>query len=275
MQCQLVIAGAEMQETPMAGKLERQTSRKPIKTARLYQVVAEQIARAIAAGDFKPGERLPSERDLSHNYSVSRPTVREAIIALELDGLVDVRHASGVYVSQESERHKPVEHDIGAIELTEARLLIESEVAGLAATQISDDEIGELADLLREMEIANARSARAGELVDRQFHEAIARAGRNSALSQMVEQLWTIRNRSPQCVRFFEKSRDKGNRPDIDEHRAIYDALAQRDPAAARAAMRAHLSGVLNKLLDATEIEAIEEARARVAAQRSRFAPGS
>ena len=250
-------------------------ARKPVKTTRLYQQVAEQIARSIAAGDYKPGERLPSERELSQNHSVSRPTVREAIIALELDGLVDVRHASGGYVAEEAQRHKPIEHDIGAIELTEARLVIESEVAALAATQISDDEIAELGDLLREMEIANAKGARAGELVDRQFHEAIARAGRNSALAQMVEQLWTIRNRSPQCVRFFERSRDKGNRPDMGEHRAIYDALAARDPAAARAAMRNHLTGVLNKLLDATEIEVIEEARARVAAQRSRFSHGA
>lgn len=250
-------------------------ARKPVKTTRLYQRVAEQIARSIAAGDYKPGERLPSERELSQNHSVSRPTVREAIIALELDGLVDVRHASGVYVAAEAHRHKPIEHDIGAIELTEARLLIESEVAALAATQISDDEIDELGDLLREMEAANAKGAHAGELVDRQFHETIARAGRNSALAQMVDQLWTIRNRSPQCVRFFERSRDKGNQPDMAEHRAIYAALVARDPAAARAAMRNHLAGVLNKLLDATEIEVIEEARARVAAQRSRFSHGA
>lgn len=258
----------------MTDEQGRRPARKPVKTARLYQTVAENIARSIAAGDYQPGDRLPSERELSQNHSVSRPTVREAIIALELDGLVEVRHASGVYVAKEAKKHRPIEHDIGAIELTEARLLIESEVAALAATQITEDEIDELRDLLAEMETANARGASAGELVDRRFHESIARAGRNSALVQMVEQLWTIRNRSPQCVRFFERSRDKGNQPDVGEHRAIVDALAAHDANAARAAMRDHLTRVLNTLLDATEIEVIAEARARVAAQRSRFAHG-
>lgn len=247
---------------------------KTSKPARLYQHVAERLARAIAAGTYKPGDRLPAERDLAQTYSVSRPTVREAIIALELDGLVEVRIGSGVYVT----RGKPVTGaqvamDIGAFELTEARLLIEGEVAALAATQISDQEIAELESLLDKMDSANRKSAGAGELVDRQFHEAIARATRNSALFQMVEQLWTIRNRSPQCVRLFEKSRSAGTHPVLNEHRAIVEGLKTRDPNTARAAMRDHLSRVLSYLLDATEVEAIEEARAKVAAQRTRFAP--
>jgi GntR family transcriptional regulator, hexuronate regulon transcriptional repressor len=261
------VAGQEGDHRRMRNGL----ARKPVKSARLYQQVAEQLARSIAAGDYKPGERLPSERELSQAHSVSRPTVREAIIALELDGLVEVRHASGVYVAKDARRQKPIAHDIGAIELTEARLLIETEVAGLAATQIGDEEVEELRAMLAEMEAANRKGASAGELVDRRFHETIGRASNNSALAQMIEQLWTIRNRSPQCVRFFERSREKGNRPNVDEHRAIVEALAARDPVAARAAMREHLTRVLNTLLDATEIEAIEEAKARIAAQRNRF----
>jgi len=84
-----------MAEKAMTDPQTPRPARKPVKTARLYQSVAEQIARSVAAGDYKPGDRLPSERELSQSYSVSRPTVREAIIALELDGLVEVRHASG------------------------------------------------------------------------------------------------------------------------------------------------------------------------------------
>jgi GntR family transcriptional regulator, hexuronate regulon transcriptional repressor len=244
-------------------------ARKPPRQARLYQHVAERIARAIASGGYKPGDRLPAERDLAQTYSVSRPTIREAIIALELDGLVEVKIGSGVYVTAvKPDRSPQVAMDIGAFELTEARLLIEGEVAALAASQISDEELAELADLLGKME-----SAGAGELVDRQFHETIARATRNSALFQTVEQLWTIRNRSPQCVRLLEKTRAKGYVPVVGEHRAILAALQARDPNAARAAMRDHLSRVLDYLLDATEIEAIEEAKAKVAAQRTRFSP--
>ncbi len=246
--------------------------RKPAKSARLYQNVAEKITRQIASGVYKAGDRLPAERELAHSFEVSRPTVREAIIALELDGLVEVRTGSGVYVTdQTKKRSAPIAHDIGAIELTEARLLIEGETAAAAAAHITDDEVAELNGLLQQMAAANAKGASAGELVDAQFHRTIARASRNSALLHVVEQLWTIRNRSPQCVRFFEKSRNKGNSPVIEEHRAIVDALASRDPAAARAAMRDHLARVLNTLLDATEIEVIEEVRARVAAQRTRF----
>lgn len=248
-------------------------AKKPARSSRLYQNLAEHLTRQIASGVYGPGDRLPAERELAATFEVSRPTVREAIIALELDGLVDVRTGSGVYVTAEKDRKsKPVAHDIGAIELTEARMLIEGEVAATAATQITDEEVAELRGLLDAMAAGNAKDARAGERVDAQFHAAIARATHNSALVHAVDQLWTIRNRSPQCVRFFDRSRDKGNTPDIPEHTAIVDALEARDPVAARAAMRDHLSRVLRALLDATEFDAIEEARARVAAQRNRFA---
>lgn len=244
------------------------------KQARLYQYVAERLARAIAAGTYKKGDRLPAERELAQSYSVSRPTIREAIIALELDGLVEVRIGSGVYVTNtEPVRGAQVAMDIGAFELTEARLLIEGEVAALAATQITDEELEELETLLDKMDSANRKGAGAGELVDRQFHETIARMTRNSALFQTVEQLWTIRNRSPQCVRLFEMSRSAGHAPVLNEHRAIVEALRSRDANSARAAMRDHLSRVLSYLLDATEVEAIEAARAKVAAQRDRFSP--
>lgn len=242
------------------------------KTSRLYQNVAERIARAIAAGTYPVGERLPAERELAVTYEVSRPTVREAIIALELDNLVEVRIGSGVYVRDPAvARPESIARDIGAFELTEARLLIEGEVAGLAATQITDEELAELDGLLAEMAAANARGGSAGELVDQNFHETIARASRNGALADTVEHLWLTRNRSPQCVSMLEKVRAKGYKPVIDEHRAIVEALRNRDAKAARAAMRDHLSRVLNYLLDATEVEAIEAAKARVAAQRSRF----
>ena len=241
------------------------------KSARLYQMVAERVAQAIAVGTYKKGDRLPAERELAQTYAVSRPTVREAIIALEIDGLVEVRIGSGVYVISTTPKATVVKRDIGAFELTEARLLIEGEVAALAATQVTDEDIAELEALLVEMGKANSKGSGAGELVDRKFHELVATITRNSAMSATVEQLWTIRNRSPQCLRTLEMTREKGYVPVVDEHRAIVDALRSRDPNAARAAMRGHLSRVLDYLLDSTEVEAIEEAKAKIAAQRSRF----
>jgi GntR family transcriptional regulator, hexuronate regulon transcriptional repressor len=243
------------------------------KLSRLYQAVAERLAKSIAAGDFKPGDRLPAERDLAEQFDVSRTTIREAIIALEIQGMVDVRIGSGVYVSEARARAKavPIEMDIGAFELTEARLLIEGEVAALAAVNATEVDIADLEKLLADMDKANAKGDGSGELVDRQFHERIAICTRNSAMVAMVEQLWTIRNRSPQCVRLFDKSRNRGNQPVVNEHKAIVDALQSGDPAAARAAMRTHLSKVLDYLLDSSEVEAIEQAKAKIAEQRSRF----
>lgn len=95
-------------------------SRKPPRPARLYQHVAERLTRAIAGGVHKVGERLPAERELAAAYSVSRPTIREAIIALELDGLVDVKIGSGVYVTERRpEAGGQIAMDIGAFELTD------------------------------------------------------------------------------------------------------------------------------------------------------------
>ncbi len=243
------------------------------KQSRLYQAVAERLTKSIAAGDFKPGDRLPAERDLADQFDVSRTTIREAIIALEIQGMVEVRIGSGVYVSEVRTRAKaaPIEMDIGAFELTEARLLVEGEVAALAAINATDDDIADLHRLLAEMNKANAKGDGSSELIDRQFHERIAICTRNSAMVAMVEQLWTIRNRSPQCIRLFEKSRNRGNQPVVDEHMAIVDALEGRDPTAARAAMRSHLSKVLDYLLDSSEVEAIELAKAKIAEQRTRF----
>lgn len=252
-------------------------TRKGQKSGRLYEQLAEKLAKAIASGVYRPGDRLPAERELAQTFQVSRPTIREAVIALELDGLVEVKVGSGVYVlAQQAERPQaPVATDIGAFELTEARILFEGEVAALAATQITDAQLGELDALLDEMAAENDKGGHGGEAVDLRFHTLIAEATRNSAMTGVVEYLWTIRNRSPQCVRTFEKTRAKGYQPVVDEHRAIVDALRSRNPKAARQAMRDHLSRVLNYLLDATEVEAIEEARRQMQAQRDRFSRGS
>lgn len=247
------------------------TTGRTARSARLYQQVAERLAQSIAAGTHGPGDRLPAERELAASFKVSRPTIREAIIALELDGLVEVRLGAGVYVTDSPEVAKPVGMDIGAFELTEARLLIEGEVAALAATLITDEELAGLERLLTELEKANDRG-KGEEAVDRRFHQAIADATKNGAMSDIVDRLWTIRNRSPQSVRTFEKSRSKGYQPVLAEHRAIVDALRTRDPRQARAAMRAHLSRVLDYLLDATEVEALAEAKAKAKATRTRFA---
>lgn len=246
-------------------------SRRPGKRPRLYQEVADKLSRAIASGKYAIGDRLPPERELAVAHNVSRPTIREAMIALELDGLIEVRMGSGVFViAVRPIGANPVVMDVGPFELTEARLAFEAEVAALAATLITDEELGELELLLAEMERGDCDAD--AETADRQFHQAIADATRNGAMSTVVESLWAIHGRSPQCVRVFEKMRAKGYRPVISEHRAIVDALRAHDAGAARNAMRDHLKRVLNYLLDVTEVEVIEAAKAKMSAQRDRFA---
>jgi GntR family transcriptional regulator, hexuronate regulon transcriptional repressor len=239
---------------------------------RLYQKVADQIAEQIEAGTYAVGERLPAERELARDFGVSRPTAREAIIALELQGIVEVRIGSGVYVTaQPSTTRAQPDGSAGPFEIMEARRLIEGESAALAATVITDAQLTELEQIVADMEDENRRHVW-GEAADRRFHMAIAHATQNSAMAAVVEQLWDMRDSSPLSQRLLKMVRQQGVQPVIDEHRAIVAALRMRDAKHARAAMRKHLARVIEGLLEATEVEEIEKARAQVQAQRSRYA---
>lgn len=238
---------------------------------RLYQELARALIADLELGRFQIGDRLPAERELAIEHEVSRPTVREAIIALEVQGLVEVRVGSGTYVKRLPGEQGSPGFDITAFELTEARLLFEGEAAALAAAQITDEELAELE--LRVAEIALENQSDDGtEEADREFHMTIARATRNAAVVRTIEELWRIRATSPESALLHAKARSANIKPAVDEHSAILDALRSRDPAAARTAMRTHLSAVLDSLLFATEEKAIEEARKAAAAKRQRYA---
>ncbi len=242
------------------------------KPTRLYQKVAHSLARDIHGGRFVKGQRLPAERDLAQRFQVSRPTVREAIIALEITGLVEVRQGSGVYVrSADGDDSGLSGLDIGPFELIEARTLIEGEIAALAAAHISDEEITHLEAVVVEMQQENERGV-PGELADREFHLSIARATNNSAIVTALEHLWDFRYHSEMCVRLMNQVRSTGIKPIIREHTAIVDALRSRDATGARVAMRAHLAQTAEGLLSATEVDAIAQARQEIERQRQRFA---
>ncbi|HEX7025831.1 MAG TPA: FadR/GntR family transcriptional regulator [Gammaproteobacteria bacterium] len=244
---------------------------KRYRVKRLYQHVAEKLIAQIDAGKYRMGERLPAERKLAEKFHVSRPTIREAVIALELAGYVEVRTGSGVYVIEHNESAlRASEMDVGPFELTEARILFEGETAALAATLITDEEIKQLEEALEEMVVANKEKP-SSEVQDRKFHMIIAQATRNSAIVSVIDELWALKLNSPLNERTFEKVRGKGFRPRIEEHQAILEALRKRDSQAARAAMRNHLGRLIDELLEATEIEAVEEVRKRVTRDRDRF----
>ncbi|MFN3456720.1 MAG: FadR/GntR family transcriptional regulator [Novosphingobium sp.] len=237
---------------------------------RLYQDLARSLLEELASGKYPVGTRLPAERDLALRYDVSRPTVREAIIALEVQGLVEVKIGSGAYV-----RRLPGEEDrpgfnVTAFELTEARLLFEGEAAALAATQVTDEDVAEIAELVERIAEEN-QDPNGSERADREFHLAIARATRNVAVYNAIEHLWDLRATSPEAALLHEKARHAQIKPVVEEHSAVLDALRARDPNAARAAMRAHLSAVLDGLLFATEERLLAEARKATQAKRDRY----
>ncbi|WP_231621680.1 FadR/GntR family transcriptional regulator [Sphingomonas sp. 37zxx] len=237
---------------------------------RLYQRLAQTLFEQLVAGRYAIGDRLPAERELSVEYNVSRPAVREALIALEVQGYIDVRVGAGAFV-----RRLPGDEDrpgfaITAFELTEARIIFEGEAAALAAVHITDAELDELEALVEQISIENLLPE-VTEIADRQFHLAIAKATRNNAIHMAIEEFWRIRATSAECALLHDKARHAKIRPVVAEHSAILDALRAHDPVASRAAMHAHLSAVMEHLLFTTEERAIEEAKRSVAATRARY----
>ncbi|WP_076073051.1 FadR/GntR family transcriptional regulator [Sphingomonas montana] len=241
---------------------------------RTYARVSANLQERISCGEYGIGARLPPERELAQIYNVSRPTIREAIIALEVDGVVSVRQGSGVYVIAKQPRTGIAgETDIGPFELLEARRAIEGEACALAATQIDIGQLQQLDALVDEMQGDNLENdIPRSEQADRQFHMVIAEASGNSAMSAVVDLLWDIRFRSPQSRMLTTKAHLAGIKPRVEEHVAIVDALRRSDPVQARAAMRLHLERVLETLLETTEIQEVNQARDRVHQQRRRFA---
>lgn len=242
-----------------------------VRSEKLYQRIADQIAARIADGQYPRGGRLPAERDLAEEFGVSRPTIREAMIALDIRGLVGARQGSGIYVSASPPEAAPSapELDVGAFELMEARSLFEGEATALAATSIDAAQLAELAALADEMERAGDGAAALD--ADKRFHLAIAQATGNSLIGSVVEMLWTVREQSPLCVHMFAQARREGVMPRVGEHRAIVEALATHDPQQAREAMRTHLRRVIDDLLEATRLDMIRKAQEDFATQRDRL----
>lgn len=236
---------------------------------KLYQGVANAIAEAITGGHYQAGQKLPSERELTEKYNVSRATIREAMIALSIRGIVEARHNAGMFVANVAPPPAPEpDLDIGAFELTEARKLIEGESAALAAKCITDEEVDELYALLDDMKRDFAHNAM-DDSADRNFHFKIARATRNAALSFVIETLWDLRYKAPLTREIFRRARTVGIPAFVDDHRAVVDALRDRDAAGARSAMQAHLNHVMEELLAATETEVVRKARDDFEKQRN------
>ncbi len=214
---------------------------------RLYLQVADSLAQLIVSNNLGPGDRLSPERELAQEYEVSRQTVREALIALEVSGLVEIRPGSGVYVlKRESLKTSLVMEDApGPLEIMEARMLFEGEAASLAAQRISNEELLKLKAYLKQMEEMVAQDKiKEAEEFDGKFHQVIAQATRNSAIVTTVEWLWSLRESSEISRVFNDKIRQQGSNPNIEAHKHILESLTRYDSEAAKKAMQSHLAEV-------------------------------
>jgi DNA-binding FadR family transcriptional regulator len=210
---------------------------------RLYRVVADRIQELIRDENIQAGERLPSERDLATKLEVSRASLREALIALELGGVIEVRGGSGVYVSEQPDEDKALpEAGPGPFEVLSARRLIESEIAAIAARVATDGAIDAILKAVQEMEKHHANYS-SNEQADRNFHIAIARATGNSALVGALDYLWDQRGRLWHKLKEHFQTEEL-RQETLKDHRRILEAIAAHDPAGARKAMRAHLERV-------------------------------
>jgi GntR family uxuAB operon transcriptional repressor len=210
--------------------------------SRLYRVVADRIEELIRTEQILPGARLPSERELATRLHVSRASLREALIALELGGVVEVRGGSGVYVTVAKAAPTDVEAGPGPFEVLAARRLIESEVCAIAARVATDSAIDAILNAVLEME-RNHDIYSSNEQADREFHLAIARATGNSALVGTIGYLWDQRGRLWHRLKEHFQTEEL-RQETLNDHRRILAAIVAHDPAAARSAMRAHLERV-------------------------------
>ncbi len=212
----------------------------PVEARRLYLQIADQVRSLIAAGEFPPASRLPAERELAKRFGVSRPTLREALIALEVDGCVDVRPGSGIVVRTQRGGKPNGRDDEGPLEILRARNLIEGEVAAEAASQWKQKDTAALEEILNILEDKTVDDE-VRMKADRQFHHYIAAKLANKVLLRMVMGLFD--KRDTPLARQFATDFDSAQTwtAVLAEHRRIVSALAARNAENARRAMRDHL----------------------------------
>jgi DNA-binding FadR family transcriptional regulator len=216
-----------------------------IEPRRLYRQIADQIRGLIRSGEFPAGSRLPPERDLAKQLGVSRPSVREALIALEVEGLVEVRIGSGIYVQPPVEggaSGKAHEAEAGPFELLRARYFIEAECAALAARSATRAHVQSIADALAQMQHEMDHGEHHPLTGDRLFHLRIAEATGNGALVAVVKMLWE--ERTGELYKQLEDHYDSPALWDaaMAEHQAVLKAIVAKDPRGARAAMQRHMN---------------------------------
>lgn len=230
---------------------------KPIRTRKIYEQIVDQIGQLVARGQLKPGDRLPSERELVERFQVSRASIREAISALEMMGLIEVRSGEGTYIRQVNIESVVtplawmlfIEKDTD-LELYETRKILEVQAAGLAAERAEDVEINEMFEALEIMR-KDLELHQLGEDADHHFHYAIARATHNKILFRLMNTLSDTMRKSLKSSRSKLYEHEETPEKLYDEHFRIYEAIKNHDAEKAQKLMLDHLVGVENHLAKA------------------------
>lgn len=221
---------------------------KPLQRAGLTEMLVARILGLVTAGNLEAGDQLPSERKLAETFNVSRPTLREAIRALSVLGVLEIRHGGGIFVSKlgAAELLQPLTffltlRSTEVDKLYEARQLIEGDIAARAARRAGPDDLAALAAMIGQQE-AVTTSPEAYRDVDTAFHQRLAALADNEFLARAAQSLnilglefRKIASETPSVIR-----------QSVTDHRAILAALEDHDAEAARAAMAAHMLHVLN-----------------------------
>lgn len=223
-----------------------------IKNERMYVQIVEQICDLIKQGELKPGDKLPSEQVMLKELGVSRPSMREALAALDILGIVETKGGRGNFIagsanlSSYKKRLKELSLEESSFELLQARELIETEIAGLASENAAPKDIKAMRQLLAKMSgDAEGMAEFSTEFeLNLDFHLSLARATHNKILVEIVRclinglrgKLWTKLN---------EKVWKETDRPQayFKEHEQILDAIERKDKAGARKRMYQHLKG--------------------------------
>ncbi|MGD2157132.1 MAG: FadR/GntR family transcriptional regulator [Anaerolineales bacterium] len=230
---------------------------KPIESRSVRLKVVDQIVQLVQEGKLKPGDQLPSERTIAERMGISRPTVREAVAALEVVGLVETKIGQGTFIksadveSLETRIENLFQTERSPFETLETRKILESHAAELAAQKASLQQLEEIEAAFRELWDEADQSQDWNEAADRRFHIAIAEASGNSVICDVLHILLDIGQKRvwaklKEIGRLIPGSLDK----DFLEHQAIFHAIRERDPDKARNTVWNHFTSVEKDIFD-------------------------
>lgn len=221
----------------------------PIQSSRLYEQIVEQIEKHIVDGTLQPGDKLPSERQLCEQFSVSRTVIREAIRALHQKGFVDIQHGRGTFITNSTA--DLIRNSLGLMvkvgqeeaqqNLIGVREILEPEIAALAAQNASDDDIAEMQANIDMMD-KSLKDAEGFIAADHAFHIALAKASGNSLISILIDPIVDLLYEQRKYIFLNTRGATRGQY----HHKRILAAIKERNAQAAREAMRAHMEQIRN-----------------------------